>query len=134
MKKCPSTTLAISIKNLSSYYAETEKNIILHLFESPFLHADETPIKIKGTMQYVWTFTTDKYVIFKLSKTREATIAHEFLKNYHGILVSDFYSGYDTIACRQQKCWVHLIRDINDDLWEWPFDSELGPLCLKSET
>jgi hypothetical protein len=72
----------------------------------------------------VWTFTTDKYVIFQLSKTREATIAHEFLKNYNGILITDFYSGYDVIACRQQKCWVHLIRDLNDDLWMSPFDSE----------
>jgi hypothetical protein len=71
-------------------------------------------------------FTTDKYVIFQLSKTREATIAHEFLKNYDGILITDFYSGYDAIACRQQKCWVHLIRDLNDDLWEYPFDCEFG--------
>ncbi len=113
-----------AIENLSVSYAETEKGIIRHLLESPFLHADETPITIKGTTQYVWTFTTDKYVIFQLSKTREATIAHEFLKDYHGILVTDFYSGYDAIACRQQKCWVHLIRDLNDDLWKCPFDSE----------
>ena len=113
-----------AIENLSASYAETEKGIIRHLLESPFLHADETPITIKGTTQYVWTFTTDKYVIFQLSKTREATIAHEFLKNYHGILITDFYSGYDAVACRQQKCWVHLIRDLNDDLWKCPFDSE----------
>ncbi len=112
------------IRNLSLYYAETEKGIIQHLLESPFLHADETPITIEGATQYVWTFTTDKYVVFQLSKTREATIAHEFLKNYHGILISDFYSGYDAVACRQQKCWVHLIRDLNDDLWLYPFDSE----------
>lgn len=112
------------IRNLYFYYTETEKGIIQHLFESPFLHADETPITIEGTTQYVWTFTTDKYIVFRLSKTREATIAHEFLKNYHGILISDFYSGYDAILCRQQKCWVHLIRDLNDDLWLYPFDSE----------
>ena len=74
--------------------------------------------------EYVWTFTTDKYFVFQLSKTREATIAHEFLKNYDGILITDFYSGYDAIACRQQKCWVHLIRDLNDDLWLYPFDSQ----------
>jgi len=99
-----------AIENLSAAYAETEQGIIRHLLESPFLHADETPITIKGTTQYVWTFTTDKYVTFQLSKTREATIAHEFLKDYHGILVTDFYSGYDAIACRQQKCWVHLVK------------------------
>jgi Transposase IS66 family len=26
--------------------------------------------------------------------------------------------------CKQQKCWVHLIRDINNTLWENPFDAE----------
>ncbi len=120
----PAKYIVTFIRNLYFYYTETEKGIIEHLFESPFLHADETPITIEGTTQYVWTFTTDKYVVFQLSKTREATIAHEFLKNYHGILISDFYSGYDAIACRQQKCWVHLIRDLNDDLWLYPFDTE----------
>src|SRR5260370_26419433 len=123
-EKMPLSYTVIAIKNLSSSYAETEQGIIRHLLESPFLHADETPITIKGATQYVWTFTTDKYVIFKLSKTREATIAHEFLKTYDGILITDFYSGYDAIACSQQKCWVHLVRDLNDDLWKCPFDSE----------
>lgn len=123
-EKMPLSYTVIAIKNLSASYAEAEKGIIRHLLESPFLHADETPITIKGATQYVWTFTTDKHVIFKLSKTREATLAHEFLKDYNGILITDFYSGYDAIACRQQKCWVHLIRDLNDDLWENPFDSE----------
>jgi len=123
-EKMPLSYTVIAIKNLSSSYVETEQGIIRHLLESPFLHADETPINIKGATQYVWTFTTDKDVIFQLSKTREATIAHKFLKDYDGILITDFYSGYDAIACRQQKCWVHLIRDLNDDLWEYPFDSE----------
>src|ERR1700730_15175089 len=25
----------------------------------------------------------------------------------------------------QEKCWVHLIRDLNEDLWKFPFDEEL---------
>src|SRR5438128_10955353 len=53
-----------------------------------------------------------KYLPMKLTETREATIAHEFLINYNGILISDFYPGYDSVRCRQQKCWVHLIRDL----------------------
>jgi hypothetical protein len=28
------------------------------------------------------------------------------------------------IACRQQKCLVHLIRDLNEDLWKNPFNIE----------
>jgi Transposase IS66 family len=40
-------------------------------------------------------------------------------------LISDFYAGYDAIKCRQQKCLIHLIRDINSDLWDSPFDADL---------
>lgn len=123
-EKEPGETIAPFIRNFSQYYAETEEKIIRQLLESPFVHADETPINIRGVSQYVWTFTNDKYVVFKLTKTREATVAHEFLANYNGILISDFYSGYDSIECGQQKCWVHLIRDLNSDLWEAPFDTE----------
>src|SRR6266446_6019257 len=57
----------------------------------------ETSINIKGEKQYVWTFTDGKHVVFKLRKNREATIAYEFLKSYDGILISDFYPGYDSV-------------------------------------
>ena len=59
-----------------------------------------------------------------LTDTREATIVHEFLANYDGIIISDFYPGYDAIKCSQQKCWVHLVRDLNGDLYSAPFDTE----------
>lgn len=116
------------IKNISQYYQETEQLIIQKLLDSKVIHADETPINIRGTSQYVWTFANDQFVVFKLSKTRESSIAHEFLQSYSGVLVSDFYAGYDAIQCRQQKCWVHLIRELNDDLWESPFDVEFEKL------
>jgi hypothetical protein len=121
----PEHYIAELIKNVSQYYRETEAAIIKTLLASPVIHADETPINVRGNTQYVWTFTSDKHVVFKLSKTREATIAREFLATYTGILISDFYTGYDAIPCTHQKCWVHLIRELNDDLWEAPFDAEL---------
>jgi hypothetical protein len=82
-------------------------------------------MNIRGVTQYAWVFTNGKYSVFKLTATREATIVHEFLKNYRGILISDFYPAYDAVPCRQQKCWAHLIRDLNTDLWAAPFDREL---------
>jgi hypothetical protein len=53
-----------------------------------------------------------------------SSIVHEFLTNYRGILIADFYPGYDAVPCSQQKCWAHLIRDLNNDLWSAPFDTE----------
>jgi len=122
----PRNYLGTMLKQMGQYYRETEQHIIERLLASPFLHADETSITVNNQTQYVWTFTTDQYVIFKLSKTREAALAQEFLASYQGVLISDFYAGYDALPCRQQKCWVHLIRELNEDLWLAPFDSELA--------
>ena len=66
-----------------------------------------------------------------LRKTRETTYLHTFLASFGGVLISDFYPGYDSIKCKQQKCWVHLIRDINDDLWKTPYDTEFEIFVLR---
>ena len=120
-----------SIQELGHYYAETERTIMQCLLKSAFIHADETRISIQGVNPYVWVFTDGNYVICKLTETREPTIVHELLKNYAGTLISDFYPGYDSAPCKQQKCWVHLIRNLNDDLLESPFDTELANFALE---
>jgi hypothetical protein len=119
------------IQNMGQYYAESEKILGQLLLKSPFIHADETKISIQGANQYVWVFTDGNYVIFKLTETREPTIVHELLKNYARTLISDFYPGYDSAPCTQQKCWVHLIRNLNNDLLESPFDTELEMFALE---
>ncbi len=117
-------TILNFMRHFAEYYAPTEKNLVQRILESPFIHVDETRINIQGAEQYVWVFTDGKHVVFRITETRETTIVHEFLSNYKGILISDFYPGYDSVRCKQQKCWVHLIRDINDDLWSEPFNTE----------
>ena len=92
--------------------------------QSPAIHVDETKISIQGVHQQVWGITNGKDVVFRLTKTRETGFLQELLNGYQGVLVSDFYGGYDAITCRQQKCLVHLIRDLNDDLWKNPFHAE----------
>jgi hypothetical protein len=124
-EKEPKHYISTLMKDMGTYYAETEKRIMQHLLASPFIHADETPVNIRGVTQYAWVFTNGQYSVFKLTATREATPVHEFLTNYNGILISDFYPAYDAVQCCQQKCWVHLIRDLNNDLWAAPFDTEL---------
>lgn len=118
------------IKDFANYYSETEKIIIKSLLKSSTIHADETKVNINGFNWYGWVFTNENYSVFKLTETREATIAHELLLNYDGVLISDLYSGYDSVNCKQQKCWVHLIRDLNDDLCDSPFDIEYEKFVL----
>jgi len=75
----PKHYISTLLKDAGTYYAETEQIITRLLLQSPFIHADETPVNIRGMTQYVWVFTDGKNTIFKLTKTREATIVHEFL-------------------------------------------------------
>jgi hypothetical protein len=45
--------------------------------------------------------------------TREGDFLHDLLKNFKGVLVTDFYAAYDSLECPQQKCLIHLMRDMN---------------------
>jgi predicted RecB family nuclease len=119
------------INAFAQYYAGTERILIQRILESPFVHVDETKINIQGFEYYVWVFTDGKHTVFKMTKTREITIVHNILGNYNGVLVSDFYPGYDSMQCRQQKCLSHLIRDLNEDLWKESFNIEFGAFVLE---
>src|SRR5512135_1408202 len=119
------------LRYLASYYAPTEEANLRAILKSNFVHVDETKINIEGVDHYVWVFTDGRHVLFRVTQTREADIVREVLAGYQGVLVSDFYPGYDGIPCRQQKCLVHLIRDINDDLWKAPFDKQLETFAVE---
>jgi predicted RecB family nuclease len=125
------STLVYFVGNLARYYAPTEAAILEAILRSDFVHVDETKINIQGVDHYVWVFTDGQHVTFRMTETREADIVQEVLAGYKGVLVSDFYAGYDAIPVRQQKCLVHLVRDINDDLWKAPFDKELEAFALE---
>ena len=122
------------LRYLASYYAPTEEMILQAILKSNFIHIDETKINIEGVDHYVWVFTDGMHVLFRMTQTREADIAREVLAGYQGVLVSDFYPGYDGVPCRQQKCLVHLIRDINDDLWKAPFDKQLEAFAVEVQS
>jgi len=47
------------------------------------------------------------------------------LKNFHGVLVSDFYSAYDGLDCSLPRCLIHLMRDMSRAILDKPFDHEL---------
>ena len=118
-------TLISFVVDLAEYYAHTEKMLLKGMLSGPFVHVDETRISIQGTDHYVWVLTDGVHVVFRLTETREATLVRKILDGYNGVLISDFYGGYDACKCRQQKCLVHLIRDLNDDLWKNPYNPEL---------
>jgi hypothetical protein len=73
-------------------------------------------------------------VYFFYRDSREATFLTDMLKPFSGVLVSDFFTGYDSIPCQQQKCLIHLLRDLNEDVFRHPFDKELIELSHEFAT
>jgi hypothetical protein len=61
--------------------------------------------------------------------SREGDFLHDILKDFRGVLVSDFYAAYDSFDGPQQKCLIHLIRDFNHDIRANPWDEELRTLA-----
>jgi hypothetical protein len=74
--------------------------LLTRILQSSAIHLDETKISILGMHQQVWVITNGRDVVFRLTETRETGFLQELLVGYRGVLVSDFYGGYDAITCR----------------------------------
>jgi predicted RecB family nuclease len=117
---------------LAEVYRITVGKMLNLLRSGMLIHADETKVKLKHSIVgYVWAFTSTETVVYFYNPTREGTFLKETIGDFAGVLVSDFYSAYDSVTCHQQKCHLHLMRDINDDLLRHPFDEELKELARR---
>jgi hypothetical protein len=113
---------------MARYYRGTYTGLLRKILAGNLLHVDETEVKLKREKGYVWVFTNLEEVVFMYRPTREGDFLRELLKDFHGVLVSDFYAAYDSLDCPQQKCLIHLMRDMNHELLGNPYDQELRSL------
>jgi predicted RecB family nuclease len=109
---------------LSKYYRSTYQQILSKILSGQILHSDETHVNFRKGKGYVWVLANMENVVYVYRPTRNGDWLQEVLHNFQGVLISDFYSAYDSIPCKQQKCLVHLIRDMNDDLLRSAFDED----------
>jgi predicted RecB family nuclease len=114
-------------------YRGTYQSLLAALRSGKLAHADETWGKVKRASKrgYVWTFASPDVAVYVYSPTRDGDTVKDSLAGFKGVLVSDFYAAYDALDCPQQKCLVHLLRDLNDDLVKRPFDEELKQLAAR---
>jgi hypothetical protein len=108
----------------AQYYQRTYRLILNKIRQGFFIHIDETQTSLPGVDGYVWVLTNMEEVYFLYTPTREGEFLKNLLSGFQGVLISDFYSAYCSPEWTQQKCLIHLIRDLNDDLLQNPFDSE----------
>jgi hypothetical protein len=116
---------------LSAYYRPLRDEILAAILDEGVINIDETPVNLRKTTGYVWVLATHNKVYFVFKESREGVFLKDLLAGFSGVLVSDFFTAYDSLRCRHQKCLVHLMRDINDDLRRHPFDEELRYIAQK---
>src|SRR4029077_8369746 len=110
---------------MARYYRPTYRQLLSKLVSGPALHAHETEVKLRDVKGYVWVFASTEEAVYMFRPTREGEFLLKMLKDFHGVLVSDFYAVYDALPCTQQKCLIHLIRDMNQGILTNPYDVEL---------
>jgi predicted RecB family nuclease len=107
---------------MALYYRPCYKRLLDKILSGAVLQVDETEVSLRTGKGYVWVFATSEEVVYMYRPTREGDFLLKLLGDFRGVLVSDFFAAYDSIACPQQKCLIHLIRDMNQDLLDSPFD------------
>jgi predicted RecB family nuclease len=129
----PLGSLSVLMQRAADRYRATYESLLTALRAGQLVHADETKVKTRGSSGsgYVWAFANPQIAVYVYSPTRDGDTARDTLAGFRGVLVSDFYAAYDSLDCPQQKCLIHLVRDLNDDLLKHPFDEELKQMTVR---
>lgn len=106
--------VAKALQRLSEWL-EVESGVLLAAIRSsPNIRADETGWKINGKGHWLWAFVNRKLAYYLIRRSRSSKVVKEVLgSDYGGILITDFYSAYNKLSARKQKCLVHLLREIH---------------------
>jgi hypothetical protein len=109
----------------ADFYEDSRQMIIAVMLKGAVIQADETRIALHRKSAFVWVFTTFREVVYFYSDSREGDLPQKLLERSSGVLVSDFYAVYDSLPCSQQKCLIHLMRDLNDLVLDHPYNEEV---------
>jgi hypothetical protein len=119
---------------MTTFYRPLYTEILHSILSRPVIHIDETTVKLRNQSGYVWVMTNLDKVYYFYKPSREGSFLQELLGTFSGVLVSDFFTAYDSLKCEQQKCLVHLVRDIDDDVMKNPLDTELTSIAREFGT
>lgn len=106
----PPTVLRITQRVADATRASYDA-LIARLLRQPYLHIDETEMRVSGRTYWVWVFTTPQFTFYAIRPSRGRNVVQEILRDYKGIIVTDGYIVYEGIGGAQQRCWAHLLRE-----------------------
>lgn len=113
--------------NLAKKLKPMIEKIELVYLTSLVKYADETTWSTDGMHSWAYGFFSKDAAIFRFRHTRSSSVPKDLFKGtrWNGVLLRDRYAGYNSMNCRQQYCYSHLIRNIEDLENEFPDDKEV---------
>jgi hypothetical protein len=129
--KLPRQMLAEWVEQGAFWLRPIYQEMTRGLLGGRYLQADETPIRyldpdLPGAARqgYLWTYSRPgSDVIFEWNPSRARAVAEEFLKSFAGLLQTDGYSAYESLAASRNGlvlvgCWAHARRKFVEALAE----------------
>jgi transposase len=87
------------------------EHLILVLRQSGYVCGDETGWKKGAQSAWLWVFANEAVSVYVIDPRRAHEVAERILgRDFGGVLQCDCFLAYDALACRQQKCLQHLLR------------------------
>jgi hypothetical protein len=79
---------------------------------SRVVYADETGWRENGQHTTVWTVSTNRSVYVSHGRRTTEAIDGILGADFGGTIVADCYAAYDHFLGPKQRCWAHLVRDL----------------------
>lgn len=107
--------LAQALQRLAAWLQVETTALREAIRRSPATHVDETGWKLTGVHHWLWAFVTERLAYYRIDRSRGSGVPKDVLgSDYAGVVISDFHSAYNRLTGLQQKCWVHLLRELRD--------------------
>lgn len=120
----PSGSLGI-LNRVSQKIQPVYKGIEVSLRAQSVLHGDETGWRMDGERWYMWCFCNRDMVYFHPDRSRGAKVPKEIVgEDYQGVMHADFYGAYN-IFNNIQRCLIHFLRTIKEELEVTPCEKAL---------
>lgn len=107
--------LSQALDRVSRRLKPLHQKLIQNIRAAPATYADETSWWVGGPGFWLWVFTTAKWTLYVVDKSRGSNVVERILgPKFQGTLISDCLATYDPIDCRKHKCYAHHLKAIKE--------------------
>lgn len=112
------------LQRMAAAGTEAYQRVQREVRASRVVYADETGWRENGQHTTVWTVSTSQSVYVAHGRRTNEAIDGILGADFGGTIVADCYAAYDHFDGPKQRCWAHLVRDVETLLHDHGQDAE----------